>query len=227
MNSFTHNSKNSVLCVIPTVNEIKIKSDNNKIKTTEKDFSKISLTTKCYKCQGYRYIAANCPNLFKIVINDGVPIEAHKPIISLKVTHMVKEFIVIRPFSSLALLTPLSPPSLLLTPTVVTYFGHQSLSPPLLTPSIFLLWFILSTKSKSSTDLIHIAVNIKLLSLHHHLYHLLPHTCMNNSRRSVIKLHETMPTMGYELMMGIDKILLILVMLFKSCMLVVLIHFKS
>jgi len=38
MNSSNQNSKNSVPCVIPTVREVKEKSDNNKSKNTEKDF---------------------------------------------------------------------------------------------------------------------------------------------------------------------------------------------
>jgi len=53
MNSFNQNSKSSVPCVILTDREVKKKSDNNKIRNTEKDFSKIRPTTKCYKYQGY------------------------------------------------------------------------------------------------------------------------------------------------------------------------------
>jgi len=74
MNSFNQNSKSSVPCVIPTASEVDKKSDNSKSKNTEKDFSKISLTTKCDKCQGYGHIAANYPSPFKIAINDEVPI---------------------------------------------------------------------------------------------------------------------------------------------------------
>ena len=51
MNSSYKNSKSSVPYVIPTVGEVKKKSDNNKSKNIEKDFFKISLTIKCYKCQ--------------------------------------------------------------------------------------------------------------------------------------------------------------------------------
>ena len=79
MNSFNQNSKSSVPCVILTVREVKKKSDNNKIRNTEEDFSKIRPTTKCYKYQGYGHVAANCPNPFKIAINDGVSIEAPMP----------------------------------------------------------------------------------------------------------------------------------------------------
>ena len=62
MNSSNKNSKSSIPYVIPTVREIKEKPDNNKSKNTEKDFSKISSTTKCYKYQGYEHVAANCPS---------------------------------------------------------------------------------------------------------------------------------------------------------------------
>ena len=53
--------------------------------------------------------------------------------------------------------TPPSPPPLLSIPTVITCFGQQSLPPLLPTPSFFLLWHILCTKLKFSTDLISIA----------------------------------------------------------------------
>ena len=99
-------------------------------RTLKKTFSKISLITKCYTCQGYEHVATNYPSPFKIAINDEVFIEAPKPdsTISLKVTHMIKEFIVIHHLSSMALLsTPLSPSFLLPTPTVDIYFDHQPL----------------------------------------------------------------------------------------------------
>jgi len=38
MNSSKRNSKSNVSCVIPTIREVKEKSDNNKSKNTEKDF---------------------------------------------------------------------------------------------------------------------------------------------------------------------------------------------
>ena len=157
MNSSNQYLKSNVPYVILTVSEVEEKYDNNISKNTENDFSKTSLTTMCYKCQGYWHVAANCSNPFKIAINDRVFIETLKPdsIISPKVTHMIKEFTVTRPFPSLTLLpTPPSPPPLLSTPTIVTCFGHQPLPPPLLTPSPSLLWPMLDTKSKFSTDLI-------------------------------------------------------------------------
>ena len=78
--------------------------------------------------------------------------------ISLKVTHAIEEFTITRPFPSSALLsTPPSLLSLLMILTVVTCFGQQSLPPRLSTPSSFLLWFMLGTKSKYSTDFIPIA----------------------------------------------------------------------
>ena len=102
MNFSNQNSKSSVPCVILTVNETK-KSDNNKSKNTEKDFFKISPITKCYKCQGYGHVDANCPSLFKITINNRVPIETpmSDSTISLKVTHLIKKFTVIYSLPSL------------------------------------------------------------------------------------------------------------------------------
>ena len=139
---------------------------NAKEKSTERDFSTLSHIIKCYNCQGYGHITANCPSPFKIAIIDRVFIEAPKPdsIISPKVTLVIKEFNVvfsavttifsfvavaadIRPFPSSTL--PSTPPSLLPllpTPTVVTYF----LPPLLLTPSPFLLWHVLGLKLKFS-----------------------------------------------------------------------------
>jgi len=60
-----------------------------KERTLKMIFFKISPAIKCYKCQSYRHVAANCPSPFKIAIKDRVPIEAPKPdsIISPKVTH--------------------------------------------------------------------------------------------------------------------------------------------
>jgi len=40
------------------------------------DSSRVSSTTKCYKCQGYGHLAASCPSLVKITIIDGPPTEA-------------------------------------------------------------------------------------------------------------------------------------------------------
>ena len=37
------------------------------------DSSRVSSTTKCYICQGYRHLATNCPSLVKITIIDGTP----------------------------------------------------------------------------------------------------------------------------------------------------------
>ena len=38
--------------------------------------SKVSSTTKCYKCHGYGHLAASCPNLDRITIINGTPTEA-------------------------------------------------------------------------------------------------------------------------------------------------------
>ena len=112
------NPKSSTTCVIPTAREIEEKSDNNKSKNIEKDFFKLSPIIKCYKCQAYRHIVANCPSPFKITITDKVFIKALEPdnIISPKVTPVIKEFTATRSFPSTALLlTPHSPPLLLPT----------------------------------------------------------------------------------------------------------------
>ena len=105
----------------------------------ERDFSTLSPIIKCHNCQGYEYVAANCPTSSKIPIIDRVFIEAPKPdsTISPKATPVMKEFSVaspafmtivpfvatttiIRPFSSPALLlTQHSLLSLLLTSTVI------------------------------------------------------------------------------------------------------------
>ena len=157
MNFSNQNSKNSIPCVIPTVREVKEKFDNDKSKNTSIFFFKISLIIKCYKCQDYRYVAANCPSLFKITVNDRVPIETPTCdiIIFSEVTSMIKEFNISHPFSSLAWLpTPPSSPSLLSILTVVIHFDHQPLSLLLQTLSLFLLWPMLVTKSKFSTDVI-------------------------------------------------------------------------
>jgi len=199
INSSNQNSKSNAPCVIPIVRKIKEKSDNNESKNTEKDFSKISPTIKCYKCQGYGHVA-NCPSKFKIVINDRNPIEAPKlaGTIFSKVTVVIKEFTVTCLFSSPGLLP--TPPSLLLTPAVVPHFGHQSFPLLLPTPSPFLLWPMLSTKSKFSTNLIPLADQYKVIdsasSFASHVH--------NHTMKSVIKLHKTMSIMRYELMIGID-----------------------
>ncbi|XP_020258176.1 uncharacterized protein LOC109834550 [Asparagus officinalis] len=51
------------------------KERDNKGKGTERNFSKVSSTTKCYKCQGYGHVAANCPSPVKIAIVNGEPVE--------------------------------------------------------------------------------------------------------------------------------------------------------
>ena len=62
------------------------------------------------------------------------------------------------PFPFPALLSTRSSPSPLLpTPTAVTCFGHQLFPFLLSTPSLFLLWPMLGTKLKFSTNLILIA----------------------------------------------------------------------
>ena len=53
---------------------------DNRNKGIEKDFSKVSSTTKCYKCQGYGHIVVNCPSPVKFAIIDGATIEAPESI---------------------------------------------------------------------------------------------------------------------------------------------------
>ena len=76
-------SENSILLVVMPV----IKEFN------DRDFFKFSPTIKCYNCQEYGHVVANCPSP-KIAINDKVFIEASKPVsaISPKVTPVIKEF---------------------------------------------------------------------------------------------------------------------------------------
>ena len=47
---------------------------DTKVKAIEKEFTKVSPTTKYYKCQGYRHIVANCSNPIKITFVNGVPV---------------------------------------------------------------------------------------------------------------------------------------------------------
>jgi len=100
---------------------------NSKGKNTGRDLPTLSPIINCYKYQSYEHVAVNYASSFKIVINDKISTEAPKPDsnISLKITHVIKEFTVTRPISSSALLlTPPSPPPLLLIPTIITCFGH-------------------------------------------------------------------------------------------------------
>ena len=47
---------------------------DTKGKSIEKVFSKVSPTAKCYKCQGYGHIVANCSNPVKTTFVNGVPV---------------------------------------------------------------------------------------------------------------------------------------------------------
>jgi hypothetical protein len=93
---------------------------NAKGKNTDKDFSKLSPIIKCYKCQGYGHVAANCPTPFRVAIDKlpateskfiseeliiqvenyhsdeeikGDEIEESNTSIALEVTHMTTELI--------------------------------------------------------------------------------------------------------------------------------------
>jgi len=63
-------------------------------KNTDRDFSTLSPIIKCYNCQGYEHVAANCSTQFKIAIIDRIFIEVFKPdsTISPKITPVIKEF---------------------------------------------------------------------------------------------------------------------------------------
>ena len=49
------------------------KSVENKGKDTDNEFSKLTPTIKCYKCQGYDHVVTNCSSLVKITLVNGVP----------------------------------------------------------------------------------------------------------------------------------------------------------
>ena len=57
-------------------NDIKGKSLEWDNKNKGLEFPKVSFTIKCYKCQCYVHLDANCPGLSRITIIDGTPIEA-------------------------------------------------------------------------------------------------------------------------------------------------------
>ena len=56
--------------------DIKGKSLERDNRNKDPDSSRVSFTTKCYKCQGYEYLAASCPSRVKITVIDGTPTEA-------------------------------------------------------------------------------------------------------------------------------------------------------
>ena len=47
-------------------------SVDNKGKSVANNFAKVSLTIKCYRCQGYGNVAANCSSPSKIALINGV-----------------------------------------------------------------------------------------------------------------------------------------------------------
>ena len=50
----------------------KNKSVENKGKGIDREFSQLTPTIKCYKCQEYGHVAANCPSPIKIALVNGV-----------------------------------------------------------------------------------------------------------------------------------------------------------
>ena len=97
-------------------------------KLLQRDLFKISPIIKCYKCEWYVYVAANCPT----------PIRVSK----------VREPPVTNPELF---------PSLQSTSTVIVCSSNQPLPPLLPTLSHFSLWHMLHTKSKFYIDLVSIA----------------------------------------------------------------------
>jgi len=57
-------------------NNFKGKQSDDRSKPSEQSFSKFSASTKCYRCQGYSHIVANCPSEVKITFINRVPIQA-------------------------------------------------------------------------------------------------------------------------------------------------------
>jgi len=53
--------------------DIKSKGPEQHNKNKGPESSKVSSTIKCYKCQDYGHLAANCPNLIRITIIDERP----------------------------------------------------------------------------------------------------------------------------------------------------------
>jgi len=53
--------------------DTKGKSIENKGKGIDREFSKLTLIIKCYKCQGYGHVAANCPTQVKITLVNEKP----------------------------------------------------------------------------------------------------------------------------------------------------------
>ena len=94
---------------------------------SDREFSKVSLTIKFYRCQDYGHIAVNYSSSMKVA----------------KVTEPS--------------VTSKTPSSFTTDPYYRYLFWYQSLPSLLLTSSLFILWHMLGTKSKFSTDLIPIA----------------------------------------------------------------------
>jgi len=101
------------------ITKVEKKSDNTTSvikESSDRDYSKLSLTIKCYKCQGYGHVAANCPTPIKVAHVREPPLTNSEPLPPL-------------------LPTPPSSLSLLSTPTVIVCYGRQHLPPLLPTPT--------------------------------------------------------------------------------------------
>ena len=178
--------------------EVEEKSDNNKNKNIEKDFSKLSPIIKCYKCQVYGHVAANCPDPVKIAKVREPPVtnsEPLPPLLPIPPSSLPPLDIIV-PYSSTTLVgsccQPLPPllstpsPSLILalllrTPMVNYIRAYKST-----------LSFV-STKSASS-----FASNESELSLASHM-HVESH---HKLYKSIITWFKATPTTSYELMLG-------------------------
>ena len=101
------------------ITKVEKKSDNTTSvikESSDRDYSKLSPTIKCYKCQGYGHVAANCPTLIKVAQVRKPPVINSEPL-------------------PLLLPTPPSPLYLLSTPTVIVCSDRQHLPPLLPTPT--------------------------------------------------------------------------------------------
>ena len=56
-------------------NDFKNKNRDDRRKPSKQNSSKISVSTKCYRCQSYWHVAANCGNEIEITFIDGDPIK--------------------------------------------------------------------------------------------------------------------------------------------------------
>jgi len=75
-------------------NDFKGKRCDDRSKTPEQTSSIFSTSIKCYRCQGYSHITANCSSEMKITFTDGVLIAARESDVTIPLVapHVVTEF---------------------------------------------------------------------------------------------------------------------------------------